>query len=95
MTNEERSNQGAQVVAHSCRERVVAQHIADMTFVSSLAGTRWSFLEANGEPECFADRKSIPWNLPTNFHSDLPSFTLRTALSVIPLVSDRCGVDVQ
>ena len=38
---------GAQVVAHSCRERVVAQHIADMTFVSSKARTRWSFLGAN------------------------------------------------
>ena len=25
----------------------------------------------------------------------VPSFTLRTALSAIPLVSDRCGVDVQ
>ena len=47
MSKEERSNQGAQVVAHSCREREVAQHIADMTFLSSLARTRWSFLEAN------------------------------------------------
>ena len=24
-----------------------------------------------GDLECFADRKSLPWNLPTNFHSDL------------------------
>ncbi len=27
--------------------------------------------------------------------AEVPSFTLRTALSAIPLVSDRCGVDVQ
>ena len=40
----------------------------------------------------FADGCHIPWNLPTNFHLDLiaaiqqevPSFTLRTALSAIP-----------
>ena len=48
---------------------------------------------------------SVPayWNLPTIFHPDLiatilpdvPSFTLRTALSAIPFVSDLCGVDVQ
>ena len=51
----------------------------------------------------FADRCNIPWNLRANFHSDListmrqevPSFTLRTALSAIPFVSDLCGVDVQ
>ena len=41
---------------------------------------------AERDLECFADRKSIPWNLPTIFHPDLnstanmPSFTLRTAL---------------
>ena len=52
--------------------------------------------------ECFTDRYSIPWKLPTNFHLDpiatsaeVPSFTLRTALSAIPSVSDLCGVDVQ
>ena len=27
--------------------------------------------------------------------AEVPSFTLRIALSAIPLVSDRCGVDVQ
>ena len=27
--------------------------------------------------------------------TEIPYFTLRTALSAIPLVSDRCGVDVQ
>ena len=27
--------------------------------------------------------------------ADVPSFTLRTALSAIPFVSDLCGVDVQ
>ena len=30
-----------------------------------------------------------------NNTAEVPSFTLRTALSAIPLVSDRCGVDVQ
>ena len=30
-----------------------------------------------------------------NSTADVPSFTLRTALSTIPFVSDRCGVDVQ
>ena len=51
----------------------------------------------------FADKCNIPWNLPhqLSFRPDcnntakVPSFTLRTALSAIPLVSDRCGVDVQ
>ena len=51
----------------------------------------------------FADRCCIPWNLPTNLHSDLiatiqqkvPTFSLRTALSAIPFVSDLFGVDVQ
>ena len=43
---------------------------------------------------------SIPWNLPTIFSSrpdcnstsDVPSFTLRPALSAIQFVSDRCVV---
>ena len=30
-----------------------------------------------------------------NRTADVPSFTLRTAVSAIPLVSDLCGVDVQ
>ena len=30
-----------------------------------------------------------------NHTADVPSLTLRTALSAIPLVSDLCGVDVQ
>ena len=30
-----------------------------------------------------------------NSTTELPSFTLRTALSAIPFVSDQCGVDVQ
>ena len=30
-----------------------------------------------------------------NNTAEVPSFTLRTALSAIPFVSDRCGVDVQ
>ena len=30
-----------------------------------------------------------------NNTADVPSFTLRTALSAIPFVSDLCGVDVQ
>ena len=30
-----------------------------------------------------------------NSTADVPYFTLRTALSAIPLVSDLCGVDVQ
>ena len=30
-----------------------------------------------------------------NNTAEVPSFTLRIALSAIPLVSDRCGVDVQ
>ena len=30
-----------------------------------------------------------------NDTADVPSFTLRTALSAIPFVSDPCGVDVQ
>ena len=46
MTNEERSNQGAQLVAH-CRERVVAQHIADMTFFELLCQNSLVVLEAN------------------------------------------------
>ena len=29
------------------RERVVAQNFADVTFLSSVSRTRWSFLEAN------------------------------------------------
>ena len=29
-----------------------------------------------------------------NNTADVPSFTLRTALSAIPFVSDQCGVDV-
>ena len=53
--------------------------------------------------ESFAHRYSIPWNLPHQFSSrpdrnnmaEVPSFTLRTALSAIPLVSDLCGVEVQ
>ena len=53
--------------------------------------------------EHFADRCNIPWNLPTIFHPSLTAtmqqtfllFTLRTALSAIPFVSDLCGVDVQ
>ena len=46
--------------------------------------------------ECFADSSHIPWNPPTNFHPDvIASFTLRTALSATPLVSDLCGVDAQ
>ena len=52
------------------------------------------------DPECFADRKSIPWNLHTifldcNSTADVPSFTLRAAPSAIPFVCDLCGVDVQ
>ena len=30
-----------------------------------------------------------------NNTTEVPSFTLRTALSAIPFVSDLCGVDVQ
>ena len=30
--------------------------------------------------ECFADRKSIPWNLPTNFHPDLIATILQKCL---------------
>ena len=30
-----------------------------------------------------------------NNTAEVPSFTLRTALSAIPFVSDLCGVDVQ
>ena len=53
--------------------------------------------------ECFADGINIPGNQPTircpkpgcNISADVPSFTLRTALSAIPFVSDLCAVDVQ
>ena len=31
----------------------------------------------------------------SNNTAEVPSFTLRTALSAIPFVSDLCGVDVQ
>ena len=52
-------------------------------------------------PEFFAD--SSPWNPPSIRYPDRTaiapqmshSFTLRTALSAIPSVSDLCGVDVQ
>ena len=37
---------------------------------------------------------TIVFNLCNNT-AEVPSFTLRTALSAIPLVSDLCGVDVQ
>ena len=48
----------------------------------------------------FADSNSIPWDLTTTFHpiqtanntADVPSFTLHTARSAIPLVSDLRGV---
>ena len=51
--------------------------------------------------ECFADDSSNPWNLSTVSHPDLIAtiqqtyflFTLRTALSAVPFVSDLCGVD--
>ena len=50
--------------------------------------------------EFFADSSSIPWNPLTIFRPDLiatvpqrPSFTLRTALSAILLVSDLCVFD--
>ena len=64
---------------------------------------RVEFSHQTRDLECFADRYTIPWNLPTIFHpdpianstADVPSFTLRTALSAIPLVSDLCGVEVQ
>ena len=51
--------------------------------------------------ERFADNRNIPWNPPTTFRpivtatTEVPSFSLRTALSAIPFVSDRWGVDVQ
>ena len=53
-----------------------------------------------GGLERFADSRNIPWNPPTTFRlvkatREVPSFILRTALSAIPLVSDRWGVDVQ
>ena len=38
---------GAQVVARSRWERVVAQYFADVTFWSSISRARWPFLEAN------------------------------------------------
>ena len=49
--------------------------------------------------ERFAENRNIPWNQPTTFRlvtaqTEVPSFILRTALSAIPLVSDRWGVDV-
>ena len=47
MNKGNRRKQGAQVVAQSRRERVVAQYFADVTFLSSISRTRWSFLEAN------------------------------------------------
>ena len=51
----------------------------------------------------FADSNNTPWNPPTIRCPDLIAtvpqmsflFTLRTALSAIPFVSDLCGVDVQ
>ena len=54
-------------------------------------------------PEYFADSSNIPWNLPTIFRpsrhcnstADVPSLTLRAALSAFACVSDLCGVDVQ
>ena len=53
--------------------------------------------------ECFAESNNTPWNPPTIHCPDrtaiapqmFPSFSLRTALSAIPCVSDLCGVDVQ
>ena len=53
--------------------------------------------------ECSAESSSTPWNPPTillsrhdcNSTADVPSWTLRTALSAIPFVSDLCDVDVQ
>ena len=48
---------------------------------------------------CFAESKSIPWNWTTTIHPDLtaevPSFTRRTALSAMPVVSDWWGVEVR
>ena len=48
--------------------------------------------------ECVADSSNTPWDPPTILCPDLtatPSFTLRTALSAIPVVSDLCGVDIE
>ena len=42
-----RGKQGAQVVAQSRRERVVAQYFADVSFWSSISRGRWPFLEAS------------------------------------------------
>ena len=53
------------------------------------------------DPEYFADSSNILWNQPTIDYpdrtatADVTSFTLRTAHSAIPLVSDLSGVDVQ
>ena len=49
------------------------------------------------------DGTSFVWSFPIrqevlnvlNNTADVPSFTLRTALSAIPFVSDLCGVNVQ
>ena len=53
--------------------------------------------------ERFADNRNIPWNPPTTFRpnqivtatTEVPSFSLRTALSAIPFVSGRWIVDVK
>ena len=40
--------------------------------------------------ECFADRYNIPWNLPTNFHSDLIATILQMyLLSLCALLSQQ------
>ena len=38
--------------------------------------------------ECFADRKNIPWNLPTDFHSDLIATIQKRCL---PLLCAHCS----
>ena len=87
------------------RNRVIFYHRSERSNWAIKMVLRTTFHKVSSHQtrdlECFADSSSIPWNPPTIFRPDLiatvPRMSLPQfcALSAIPFVSDRWGVDVQ
>ena len=60
-----------------------------------VTSARWSWTFRGFQEHSIESDHQFSFRPDCNSTADVPSLTLRTALSAIPLVSDRCGVDVQ
>ena len=84
---------------HVTTEPFTHQNILDCSVHEQLRGLLDRSPRDDGADffDCSSDCRSVTFRSRPDYNctAEVPSFTLRTALSAIPLVSDRCGVDVQ